>query len=70
MEGKDMILFNCSCGLRHSFFHPCNGTIDINSASDDNTNVLDAIVEGYAKDVKEEQDHGWTDPIRRTRIEP
>jgi hypothetical protein len=55
-----MILFSCSCGLRHGFFHPCNGVIDINSV--DYGEVEEAVAAAYEKDVKEEKDYGWTDP--------
>lgn len=52
-----MILFNCSCGRRHSFFFPCNGVIDINSIED----VSDKEAEAYAKDVEEEKNYGWSE---------
>lgn len=51
-----MILFNCSCGLRHGFVYPCKGVIDINSMEE----VEDKLQTEYEKDHKEEKEHGWS----------
>lgn len=45
-----MILFNCSCGLRHKFTYPCDGVIDINSMDEVEDNKDDE------KDIEEEKD--------------
>lgn len=47
-----MILFRCSCGLRHGFTYPCNGVIDINSMEE----VVDLRQIEEEKDKEEEKD--------------